>query len=477
MTIVTKKLNFIPRPWQAECLQKRTRFSVWVLHRRAGKSTLAVATLCAAALKVPKTTYAYISPEKMQTKINVWDVFKEVLNELSTVEIESELASPTIKLNPQVVFREAALRIDFYNGSKIYLLGADNPDRIRGQKYHGVIMDEVAQMEREVWEACVRPALSDTMGWCVFLGTPCGINLFSEVYFKGLSGDPDWSSALYTVYQTNTLDPMEVASLKRELSDNAFRREFLCDFDTSASDQVISLGHARDAMHRKLTESEIRSNSYYPVVAGFDVAREGGDRSCIFFRRGFVAYNITIIQKCDAIELCTKALPVFEKEKPTRIFVDSTGYGGGVADILLRQGLPIIPVDFGSGAQDKKQYANKRAEMWFRMGAWLKNGGIIPKNEGLLQELSAPVYSTNESGRIILETKKEIKRRLDSSPDIADSLALTFAYDDTIPKQLTPDDVVLQDLKLDLRRQAQTSFGRFERRVLSNKYGSFQKFR
>lgn len=78
-----------------------------------------------------------------------------------------------------------------------------------------------------------------------------------------------------------------------------------------------------------------------------------------------------------------------------------------------------------SGSQ---AYANKRAEMWGNLKEWLKEGGVIPQVDGLIEELTAPQAFINARGEIQLEKKEDMKKRGIESPNMADALALTFAY-------------------------------------------------
>ena len=84
-----------------------------------------------------------------------------------------------------------------------------------------------------------------------------------------------------------------------------------------------------------------------------------------------------------------------------------------------------IAVNF-AGKADDPRYLNRRAEMHFRMAAWVKRGGCLPRTPTLKKELTAPTY-TYVNGKFQIEEKKMIKARMGFSPDESDGLALTFA--------------------------------------------------
>jgi len=67
--------------------------------------------------------------------------------------------------------------------------------------------------------------------------------------------------------------------------------------------------------------------------------------------------------------------------------------------------------------------------MWWLMKEWVEEGGAIPNDTALKQELATPIYWYDNVGRKVLESKDQIKKRLQGagSPDLADALALTFA--------------------------------------------------
>lgn len=404
-------LPFVERPWQLKAIQLQKRFTVLAVHRRAGKSTLSIAIMLKKALTV-KGNYVYIAPEKAQARGIVWDVIKDMLKDLIAVGkgfADVHESDPYIKL---------------WNGSKVMLFGADKPDRIRGFKIAGVVVDEVAQMPPEIWGDVVRPALMDSKGWALFIGTPKGVNLFSELYDKGTK-EPDWASAKFTCYETQALDAEEIASYKRDVPDDTFRREMLCDFSASGTDQLISLFDVQQATKRAI---DPRMYEGEPLILGVDVARFGGDRSVLVFRRGYYVEEPIIIKDCDTVALAGIVASRCRERNPDAVFIDGTGLGIGVVDTLNSWGFRCFDINFGQRSSDG-QYFNKRTEMWCKLGIWIKKGGVLPDNTQLIQEIATPTYEVNENHIKTLESKKKIKERTGKSPDLADALALTFAQD------------------------------------------------
>lgn len=403
-------LGYRPRDWQRECHAAVRRFTVLALHRRAGKTELAIMELLDNALRFEQDLglFFYVAPFLKQAKAIAWSRLKarvESLRQFAMVEINESELSVTFK----------------HNGAVIRIFGADNPDAMRGVRLDGCVIDEVAQIKPEVWQDTLQPALSDRKGWALFIGTPQGVNLFSELYFRA-GALPDWHAARYTVYDTNAIDPEEVERLKRDMAESSFAREYLCDFSAAGDDQLISLSDVEAACNRVLKPDQI---SFAAKVIGIDPARFGDDRSVIFKRQGLQAFDPLVFRGIDNMDLAARVAAVIEEWKPDAVFCDA-GNGSGVIDRLRQLGYDVIEVHFG-GKATQPAYLNKRAEMWFELREWIKLGGAIPNIVDLKQDLAAPVYWFDSAGRIQLEPKDDIKKRGLPSPDLGDALAVTFA--------------------------------------------------
>lgn len=401
-------LGFKPRTWQAEVFRAILRFTILVVHRRGGKTLLAILRLVDAALRFTggRGEFAYIAPELKQAKGIAWDYLKSYACKV-----------------PYTQVNEAELWVRFPNGARIRLYGADNPNSLRGYYFDGVVLDEVAQMKPEIWGEILVPALADRKGWALFIGTPHGINLFSELFFAAEAAG--WCAKKFTVYDTDVFTPQEIDEFKKSMTERQFRQEMLCDFQAANDDALIPIDAAIAAEQRVILEQQI---SFAPKILGVDVAWNGGDRCVIFPRQGLCSFKPTVIPGLAEKSFSARVANVIERWGADMTFVDNTGgYGGEVVSRLKDAGYMVRPVVV-SEKPVQPRFLNLRAEMWFKMAEWIKDGAL-PQVEGLRDELCAPCFDNNNAAaKFQLEAKDEIKKKIGRSPDIADALALTFAY-------------------------------------------------
>ena len=124
--------------------------------------------------------------------------------------------------------------------------------------------------------------------------------------------------------------------------------------------------------------------------------------------------------------VAAKVAEIAQQSRPDAIFIDGGGPGGGVVDRLRQVQHRVFDVQFGGKADHSHigqdgaiVYANKRAEMWGAMRAWLA-GGMIPDDRELMADLTGVEYGyalRNGRDAVIGITRSR-----------ADALALTFAY-------------------------------------------------
>ena len=206
------------------------RFKTISCGRRFGKTIFAVNELIKKSIE-KKGQYWYIAPTNKQAKLIAWEMFKKyaVQDILSKKPNESELS------------------LDIVNGSLIRLMGADNPESLRGVGLQGAVLDEFADIKRTVWTTIVRPMLSDTKGWSIFLGTPKGkINHLYEHFIKDIEFfdkdyrtiegttidiDTDFKSFKFKTVDNPYIDPIEVEKARQELAPQYFKQEYEASFE------------------------------------------------------------------------------------------------------------------------------------------------------------------------------------------------------------------------------------------------------
>lgn len=195
------------------------------------------------------------------------------------------------------------------------------------------------------------------------------------------------------------------------------------------------------------TVRPLPEENHAPVVLGVDVARYGDDCSVIYPRAGRDARSreIEVYRGLPLTRFAKHVITAADRWQARAIFIDGTGVGGGLVDMLRSMtNRMIFEVNFGDLADGTNpgdystKYHNKRSEIWGAVRDWLPNGCIPPELPGglertLVDELTGPSYTITDKDAIQLESKKLMRNRGEPSPDVADALAVTFAYPIAMP--------------------------------------------
>lgn len=161
---------------------------------------------------------------------------------------------------PGVMVNESELRIDFPNGSRLQLFGADNADALRGLFFDGIVADEYGDWKPSVWAYVIRPALADRQGWAIIIGTPKGRNQFWEVY-EAAKHSPDWLQLTIKASESGLLPKTELEALRYELTEDAWRQEMECDFDAALPGAIFG-----KELWQAEQEGRVRADVYDPAL-------------------------------------------------------------------------------------------------------------------------------------------------------------------------------------------------------------------
>ena len=348
------EINYKPRKEVEADHDRKERFAVLVAHRRFGKTVAAINDLIRACFTVQKDNVrvAYIAPYLSQAKAVAWDYALEYTRDI-----------PDIKVN------HSELRIDFSNGSRFRLYGADNYNAMRGLYYDAVVCDEHSDFPASAWTTVIRPSLADRKGSATFISTPKGRNEFWELY-EYAKTNKDWWSGMFKASETDILDPEELEEAKRTMGEDRYEQEFECSFEAA----IVGAYYAME-MKTAMQEGRITTVPYDPsvgVVTAWDLGI--GDSTSIWFAQ-YVGQEIRVIDYYEnsgvgldhyAKELSSRGYHYSEHILPHDVQVKELGTGKSRLEILNTLGLTDITIapklSIEDGIQSARSMLNR---CWF----------------------------------------------------------------------------------------------------------------
>lgn len=262
MDVIT--IPYAPRERFKPFHDRTKRWSVIVAHRRCGKTVACINDLIKAALTStkPNPRFAYLAPYHAQAKDVAWDYLKHY-------------AAPI----PNTEANESELRLDFPNGARIRLYGAENADRMRGLYLDGIVIDEPADIKSTVWPEIIRPALSDRQGWATWIGTPKGKNAFWDIWKQAGDYPEDWYASMLRASETGYVNQKELDEALKTMSEDQYAQEFECSFE--AAIQGAYYGKLINEAQKEGRIGRVPWEPKLPVHTAWDLGI--GDSTAIWF--------------------------------------------------------------------------------------------------------------------------------------------------------------------------------------------------
>lgn len=178
---------------------------------------------------------------------------------------------------------ESDLVIFLNNGTEVHLIGLDRPERIEGIFWTGGVIDEIADVKKDAWEANIRPAL-DTFNptrtgyraWCWLIGVPDGLNHYYDMaQYAESSGDPDW--ALFHWKSSDILPADVIAAAKRQMSAKQFKQEYEASFEGATGRIYEDYGKENHTSESILPHEQLmwmHDQNFTPLSSAVGVRRE-----------------------------------------------------------------------------------------------------------------------------------------------------------------------------------------------------------
>ena len=271
---VKLEIDYKPRDQIRAFHDRKERFAIIVAHRRFGKTVAAINDLIRSCFVIdrPNVRVAYIAPYLSQAKAVAWDY-----------ALEFTRVIPEIKVN------HSELRIDFLNGARFRLFGADNYNAMRGLYFDAVVLDEMADFPASAWSNVIRPALADRRGSATFISTPKGKNEFWELWHEA-QDDPNWFTAMLKASETSILDQEELDEARRTMGDDRYEQEFECSFEAAIQGAFYAKEMKEATEDGRITR--VPYDRAASVITAWDLGI--GDSTAIWFAQ-FVGQEIRII--------------------------------------------------------------------------------------------------------------------------------------------------------------------------------------
>lgn len=292
------------------------------------------------------------------------------------------------------------------------------------------VFDEASAIPDIIWEVA-QGAMTSTGGRWLVLGNPTrNTGKFHECFGKNKWSEGDTDSSLWHAFTVSCFDSPRVSQeyiqeIEREYGKDSdpYRVRVLGLPPMQEEAQYISMELFESALYR-----QVAMHDYEPRILGVDVAAFGDDRCAYTDRKGRNAALVGSRRGQDTMKTVGDIMNLRKQAQEEGdpydfICIDVVGLGRGVYDRLIELDVKeALPVNVGEKSR-LDGCKNLRAELWKRTRDWLSEGHLT---EEYREDLIGPQYSFDSNGRLVIERKEDMKKRGLASPDLADSLCLTF---------------------------------------------------
>ena len=424
---------------QSKIASSRARFKVWRAGRRTGKTVYAVEETKGASTMIDKGRVLYLASTQVQARDIVWDILKDEFSDSGSKknEVRLEIVTPN----------------KFKTTSFIKLAGWETRDRLRGQAFDLIIIDELDSLVDFLkdFNEIIKPLVLDRKGKIILIGTPKDSNPNLQTMKDQFKDDEDWEFFHSTSYDNPHLDPVEIDKEEKGLSPQSFRQEWLAEYGDGTT-KLFDPVAVNDMFSTTLLPSRDMTPYLICDPASSDVNKSGEQKLDKSAFGRFTGFEVWLDEKegmsSDDIE---NRFLSEEKEASiprANLMIDGIGIGDPIADRQQLRGMTVFKGSFGAintdidiskalpGTVDvkptKSEFKNLRTQCYFALAHMINTRQIRvhctqEQAEELKRELGATVEKENERLKLLIP-KTEIKRLVGHSPDKADVLSMRMFY-------------------------------------------------
>lgn len=327
-----------------------------------------------------------------------------------------------------------------------------------------VVVDEGGGWPRRLWAAADSLIANDDSRFLVIGNPDDPTTEFAEICKPGSGWNVITVSAFDTPNFTGEVIPDDLRPLlvgktwveekRRSWGEGSplWQSKILGEFPEVSSDALIPIPWITAAINREL-------DPVGPNELGVDVARYGRNETVIYHRRGPVARLQKVARQRDLMTVSGLVIQAIRETGATRVKIDDGGLGGGVTDRLIEiktepgsefADVEIVPVIVGERTTNddaKRRFLRLKEEINWGLRDRFESGDIdLGDDLDTQAQLTAIKYRVRSDGRIEMESKDDMEKRLakqdgilgeSGSPDRYDALVLAFAN----PAPAAPEDL------------------------------------
>jgi phage terminase large subunit len=305
---------------------------------------------------------------------------------------------------------------------------SEQPEALQGvhSTYVLLIVDEAPGVPEAVFEAA-SGSMSTPGAIMVMTGNPTRSSGF---FWRSHNTEADrWWTLKVSSADSPRVDKAFVEEVAQRYGrdSNAYRVRVLGEFPLAQGDTLIGADVVEQAMERV-----IQPDPQAAEIWGVDAARFGVDASVLIKRRDrIVPEQPKSWIGLDTMQLTGQLVNEWNRispaARPRLIVIDAIGIGAGVEDRLRELEIPSIGVNVAETPSVESRFRRLRDELWQACADWLGSRLVsLPWHERLRDDLCAPRYKFLSDGRLVVESKPEMRARGMPSPDFADALCHTF---------------------------------------------------
>ena len=344
-------------------------FTISVIGRQFGKTTMAENMAIYWALNNSNTTIFWVSPTNTQSQ----KVYTEIVNAI--VESDCIKSRKMPMGNTQIVFK---------NGSQILFRSAESEDSLRGPSVDYMILDEAAFIKKETFEIILLPMLGVRGKKCFICTTPKGKNWIYDYYCKS-KDNPKWASFRYSTYDSPFANENIINMFRENMAPTLFKQEIEAEFVDSAS----VFNNISEVMVLNKTDEPTPNTSYY---AGIDIGLINDASVLSIIDNNGNLINYFRWNRVESPELIQHIVDLEKKWKFRKIWIENNNQGLTIYQELKRKINNID--DINTNSKTKPEMINNLIHL-FNM----KQLKLI-KDEYLRIELEAFIFKQNGNSNI-----------------------------------------------------------------------------